>query len=296
MLNFKNFEITDIERIKKYTNTKGNYSCETSVVNLLVWNNIYRNMFAEKDGILFIKSGEDGKENFRLPFGADMKKGLAYLCEYCSDKPPVLWIQQGERFTEIVPYIKENYQLVEKRDAFDYIYLQSDLANLSGKKYHSKRNHIASFSKKYNWSYCDINDENKEDILDCAQAWYKANSERYDKYMECEFQGIKTILDNMKTLCAKGGAIYVDGKVVAFTLGSPVNDEVFDVHIEKALLEYATAYTVINNEFAKRLCEYKYINREDDMGLEGLRKAKLSYKPEIILNKYYCKPKEKGNG
>ena len=291
MLKFKKFEISDIEKIKKYTNIHGNFSCETSFVNLLVWQNIYNNMYAEKDGILFIKSQINERINFRLPFGGDMKKGVEFLREYCGEKLPVLWIQQGERFTEIVPYIKANYQLVEKREAFDYIYLQSDLANLGGKKYHSKRNHISAFSKKYDWIYRDITEENKNDVLECAKQWYKSNSERYDEYMECESQGIMTMLDNMQVLCVKGGAIYVEGKVVAFTLGSPINDEVFDLHIEKALPEYSTAYTVINNEFAKRLGDYKYINREDDMGLEGLRKAKLSYKPEILLAKYFCIPK-----
>ena len=73
----------------------------------------------------------------------------------------------------------------------------------------------------------------------------------------------------------KGGAVYVDGVMVAFTLGSPINSEIFDIHIEKALPQYAEAYTVINNEFAKILGDYKFINREDDMGLEGLRKAKI---------------------
>lgn len=292
MLTFKKFEISDIEKIKEYTNIHGNFSCETSFVNLLVWQNIYNNMYAEKDGILFIKSEIKGHVNFRLPFGSNMKKGVEFLREYCGGNDPILWIQQAERFNEIAPYINENYQLYEHRDAFDYIYLQSDLANLIGKKYHSKRNHISAFSKKYNWIYRDITEENKNDVLECAKQWYKFNSERYDEYMECEFQGINTILDNMQLLCVKGGAIYVDGKVVAFTLGSPINDEVFDVHIEKALPEYSTAYTVINNEFAKRLDEYKYINREDDMGLEGLRKAKLSYKPEILLKKFLCIPKK----
>lgn len=291
MLEFKKIKISDIEKIKKYTNIKGNFSCETSFVNLFLWQNIYHNMYAEKDGMLFIKSGENGRYNFRLPFGQAVKKGISLLREYCCNNDPVLWIQQGERFSEIESYIYENYQLIEKRDAFDYIYLQSDLANLSGKKYHSKRNHISAFSKKYDWHYSEITEDNINDVLDCAEMWYKENAERYDKYMQCEHEGIKTVLQNMNTLNAKGGAIYVDGRVVAFTLGSPINDEVFDVHVEKALHDYATAYTVINNEFAKTLSDYKYINREDDMGLEGLRKAKLSYKPEILLKKYLCVPK-----
>lgn len=291
MLEFKKIKISDIETIKKYTNTLGIFSCETSFVNLFVWQNVYKNMYAEKDGMLFIKSGADGNENFRLPFGKDLKKGIELLREYIGEDP-VLWMQQGERFSEIEPYISENYELSEKRNAFDYIYLQQDLANLSGKKYHSKRNHISSFSKQHDWQYKEITNGNINDVLKCAEEWYKANAERYDKYMQCEHAGIEDILENMDILNVKGGAIYVDGKVVAFTLGSPINDLVFDVHIEKALPEYATAYTVINNEFAKTLGDYKYINREDDMGLEGLRKAKLSYKPEILLKKYLCVPKK----
>ena len=153
MLNFKKIEISDIEKIKKYTNINGNFSCETSFVNLLVWQDIYNNMYAEKDGILFIKSVIKGRANFRLPFGSDMKKGVELLREYCGGEEPILWIQQAERFNEIAEHINENYQLYEHRDAFDYIYLTSDLANLSGKKYHSKRNHISAFSKKYNWTY-----------------------------------------------------------------------------------------------------------------------------------------------
>ncbi len=291
MLEFKNFEISDIEKIKFYTGLKGVFSCETSFVNLFVWQSIYKNMYAESDGLLFIKSGEKGKESFRLPFGKNFKKGMELLCEYCGDYP-TLWIQQGDRYSALADKISEDYIVREHRDAFDYIYLQSDLAGLKGKKYHSKRNHISAFSKQYDWCYREIGDDNTDDVLLCAEEWYNANKDRYDEYMQCEHKGIKTILKNRQDLNVKGGAIYIEGKVVAFTLGSPINDEVFDVHIEKALPEYAMAYTVINNEFAKTLSEYRYINREDDLGLEGLRKAKLSYKPEILLKKYSCIPRK----
>ena len=100
------------------------------------------------------------------------------------------------------------------------------------------------------------------------------------------------MLQNTDYLEVTGGAIFVKDEAVAFTLGTPINGKVFDIFAEKALPEFAESYTVINNQFAQQLSGYKYINREDDMGLEGLRRAKLSYRPTVILEKYLFKPKE----
>ena len=213
------------------------------------------------------------------------------VVEYNGNKMPSFWLQEGERLSEFQEKYSQQYIFRESRDAADYIYLQSDLANLSGKKYHSKRNHINAFSKKHNWHYEEITQNNIENVRLCAEKWYKENADKEDSFLLCEKKGIGTMLDNMERLSLKGGAIIVDSNVVAFTLGSAINDTVFDIHIEKALKDFAEAYTVINREFAASLSDYKYINREDDMGLEGLRKAKLSYKPEIILKKYFAKVK-----
>ncbi len=292
MLEFKPFEIEDAKALKKRLFSPARLSCETNIVNLLVWQKMYGNMYAVSDDMLFIKSGGIEEETYRLPFGDNLEKGIEILKNHTGLEYPPLWVQQGDRFVEFNLKFGDDYELITQRDAFDYIYLQEDLANLSGKKYHSKRNHISAFTKKYNWEYRDITKDNIPDILECAEEWYRENSERFDKYMQCEKNGIKLILENMELLDCKGGAIYIDGKAVAFTLGSPINRDIFDIHIEKALPEYATAYTVINNEFAKTLREYKYINREDDLGLEGLRKAKLSYKPNILLKKYLAVPKK----
>ncbi len=288
MLNFKKIELQDVNLLKKYVFSPARFSCETNIVNLLVWQKMYDNMYAIYDDMLFIKSGTGMDETYRLPFGENLQKGFEVLCKHTKTEYPPLWVQQGDRFVDFNLNFGDGYELIPERDAFDYIYLQEDLANLSGKKYHSKRNHIAAFSKKFNWQYREICKENIHDVLDCMEEWYKSNAERFDRHMQCEKDGINLILNNMDLLNAKGGAIYINKKVVAFTLGSPINRDVFDIHIEKALPEYATAYTVINNEFAKTLGEYRYINREDDLGLEGLRKAKLSYKPHILLKKYMC--------
>ena len=112
----------------------------------------------------------------------------------------------------------------------------------------------------------------------------------YDKGVEVENASMKLLLPKMKKLGIKGGLIRVDGKVVAFTFGSPINDRVFDVQVEKALPEFRTAYSLINREFiANELSSFEYVNREDDLGLQGLRQAKLSYQPEILLKKFVIK-------
>ena len=293
MLKFKKTEIGDIDVFKKYICGDGEFSCESAFVNLLVWQNAYNNMWAQEDGHLIIKSGKGENSVFRLPFGDDFHKGIELIREYSGKEYPDFWVQDGKRLEEFKEYCGDKYYLEENRDAFDYIYLQSDLAELSGKKYHGKRNHISAFSKKFAWEYRAITAQNTEDIKICAEKWYNENSFRADKYLMCEKNGVNTILDNMEKLGVKGGAIYVGGEAVAFTLGSAINCEVFDIHVEKALSQYAESYTVINRAFARTLTDYKYINREDDMGLEGLRKAKLSYKPSILLKKYSCRKKER---
>lgn len=290
MLEFKKIELEDIEIYNEFTKNNRLFSCENPFVNLLVWQKAYGNMLAVSDGNLFLKSGEGKEPLFRLPIGNDTKKALAEIFEYCSPKKPTFWICEDEINNGIPDIINDNYNFYESRDDFDYIYLQEDLATLSGKKYHSKRNHISAFSKKYNWRYEKITKENIKDVKLCAQKWYKDRGS--DEHLLCEKEGIEVILNNMDALGVVGGAIYIEDFVVAFTLGTALNSEVFVTHIEKSLPEFAESYTVINREFAKNeLSQYKYINREDDMGIEGVRKAKLSYKPEVLLKKYYCTPK-----
>ena len=293
MLEFKKIELEDIKILEKYLKNETELSCENTFTNLLIWQSAYNNMASVADGMLFIKSGYGEEEMFSLPLGGDLEKGIELLKEHCGNKNPVFWTQDGERFERFMQMYGSDYKITEIPENFDYIYKTEDLAELSGKKYHSKRNHISAFSKKYDWHYETLSDSNISDIKLCAEEWYTENAFKEDYEMHYEKQGVSTILDNTELLGIKGGAIYVGDRVVAFTLGTEINSKIFNTHIEKALSDYDGAYAVINREFAKNeLTSYELINREDDLGIEGLRKAKLSYKPNIILKKYICRSEE----
>lgn len=291
MLDFRSITLEDKPLLDSFLQNSKEISCENTFVNLYVWQKAYNNKIAVLGDTLFIRYGEKGDESYRLPIGGDLEKGLKAIIEHCGGFP-VFWNPINENLSRLPKWFTEKYDILPARDSFDYIYLTTDLAELSGKKYHSKRNHISSFSKKYNWRYEEITPENAEMIMNCASEWYRQNSERLDRFALCEQDGINTVLQNLESLNVTGGAIFIDEKAVAFTLGTAINENIFDIFAEKALPEFSGAYAVINNEFAKRLTAYKYLNREDDMGLEGLRKAKLSYRPNVILEKYIFKPKD----
>ncbi len=290
-MHFKKIELCDRGKLIPFLQAADELTCEISFINLLIWQPLYNNCYCIEDDILFLKSYDKNIETYSLPFG-DVKNGMQKIINHCK-KLPVIWAQDGERFNNFKKLFGECYDIYESRNEFDYIYNSSDLINLSGKKYHQKRNHISAFSKHHNWHYEDITSDNIEKVKNCAQDWYGQYDCALDEELKTERNGLNIMLDNMEFLGVKGGAIVVDDKVVAFSLGSAINDQVYNIHIEKAILGFDTAYTVINREFAARNAQnFKYINREDDLGVEGLRKSKLSYKPEILLPKYICTKRE----
>lgn len=263
----------------------GEQSCDNTIPNLLVWN--ADSLISE--GQMIIR--EKDKSAYRLPLGGDLEKGIDHIKELERNQNPTFWIAEGQRLNEFRQKYGDRYIFIEDRNSFDYVYLRENLANLPGRKYHSKRNHISAFSRKYDWYYTTLTDESIDQFRECAKRWYQSREDT-NNTLETERKGVELLFDHYKELNIDGGGIVVDNNIVAFSLGSEINPEMFDVCIEKALPEYAEAYAVINREFANSV-DYKYINREDDMGIDGLRKAKLSYHPEFFVKKYYCYPKEK---
>ena len=292
---FNTPSIADYSKIVSFLKpfAKQSMSCEITPMTLLIWKNYYHQKVAFLDDMMFVSLGKK-QDIYLLPFATDMKKAVNLLREYTRslNMPLIFLAAEGDRLDAFNDAFCEEFSQTESRDDFEYLYSVEKLKNLSGKKFHSKRNHISAFSKAHNWSYESITPEVLPDLFKMADKWTNEMKKLTDdpKSIEVENEAIKEYFPHMEKLSIRGGLIRVDGEIVAFTFGTPINDKVFDIHSEKALPEFRTAYSVINREFiANDLSDFLYVNREDDMGLEGLRKAKLSYHPDILLKKYVIK-------
>ena len=167
------------------------------------------------------------------------------------------------------------------RDFADYVYRADDLRTLKGRKYAQKRNHVNKFKSLYPYHYEPITNNNIQDCLRLEEEWIAQHSN--DESALAERTVIQQALLHFEELGLQGGALYVDNQLIAFTYGSPINEEMFCTHVEKADIRYEGVYQMINQLFAQHLLEnYTFINREEDMGIAGLRKSKMSYEPVLM--------------
>ena len=300
MIKFQDIKTTDRELIQSYTIRGERQNCDLSFVNIISWRFLYNTEVAEVDDFLI----------FRFYSG----RHLAYMAPLWKGE----WNEtKQEAFTEIVNRMRQNsiasghpflmlgvcgnmVDIIEKafpdtfiikpdRDHADYIYTREKLANLAGKKLQSKRNHCNKFRKLYpNYEYSPLTKEMIPECLELQKEWriISKHEENGENDYTDELRSMTRVFELWDELDVLGGAIRVDGKLIAFTFGGPINHNTFDVCVEKANANYEGAFSIINQEFVRHLPEqYTFINREEDLGIEGLRRAKLSYKPDVLLEK-----------
>jgi hypothetical protein len=173
------------------------------------------------------------------------------------------------------------------RDHFDYVYLRDDLVNLAGNRYRSKRNHINQLLRTYSYQYSDLAPDHIRDCIELQEKWCMLRRCEDDLNLLGEWDAVKEILGSYESLDVQGGVVTIENKVMAFTIGQMLNDDTAVVHIEKADPEIPGLYPVINQQFCENNWKnVRYINREQDLGMPGLREAKLSYYPDHMVKKF----------
>ncbi|MCY6485092.1 phosphatidylglycerol lysyltransferase domain-containing protein [Clostridium aestuarii] len=298
MLQFKTLDIDDRAVLNRYLKPYKFLSCEYSFATLFMWKDACDIQYSiYKDTLIIKKKDFEGKYYFIQPIGYndnELMNLVEVLRDYKEKNNMDYLFSDLER--QFVKKVKDLYKKTRKdfkvckkesKDNFDYIYDAKNLIELSGKKYHKKKNHYNAFVKKYDYRIEDILD--KQVIFDCiraAEIWYERKEEK-NKILIHELNAIKEILKYMDELELKGLVVYVDNSVQAFSIGEKVNDKMAIIHIEKANADIRGIYSFISRTFIKRYFnDISLINREEDMGLAGLRKSKMSYRPIKFAKKY----------
>jgi len=290
MEQFKKIAIEDADILAKYLSMRKHRACDYSVGNLILWADVYNTQIAVSQGMLFIKYVKDEDVFFAFPMGeGDLKQSFEWLFAYCK-KQNVKFkmnIIEPYMFEEIKKLYPGKYEVSYSRDDADYVYNVEDLKNLAGKKYHGKKNHVNKFIKTHEgWSYEKITEENTEECIEMVKEWCVVNGCCDDKSKAAEICILINGLKHRKRLNMIGGIIRTAERIVALTIGEKSGDDMFIIHFEKAFADVDGAYQMINQQFIiHELAGYTYVNREEDLGIKGLRKAKESYYPAFMAEK-----------
>lgn len=290
-IDFKRPQLEDKEVVSHYFKHHTSRSCERTFVNVFLWARFYAVTYAVVEDALVFKSENDGLA-FSYPAGEPeaVKRALDVLEQYSRERGEDFRIYNvtPDHFEQLETWYPGRFQIEYNEDIADYVYESEKLCTLSGKKLHGKRNHINKFKATYEgrWEYEVMTKDNVEECFQMALKWRNMNIDDEDLEKNAEMCVTMNSLRLFEELELKGGILRVDGEIVAFTLGEPVCSDTFVVHIEKAFPDIQGAYPMINQQFVEHECmDYKYVNREEDTGEEGLRQAKRSYRPVFMVEK-----------
>ena len=293
MLEWSIPEAEDEDWINSCIAVSGTMASDASFANIYLLRNKYSTKISRyKDFIIRKYSGKGARCGYTFPLGkGDVTKALAEIekdAKECGERLQFAFVteEQKEVLENAMP---ARFCYSSDAGDSDYIYLRSEPASLSGKAFHKKKNHFSKFVRTYpDYKYYEIGACNIYDAQKVADAWYYEHLQDEDASQLAEYKAIKEALENFEELGLIGGIIYVNDSPCAMTIASKINENTVDVHFEKAVGEYALngGYAAINKLFSEKLDGVTWLNREEDIGIEGLRKAKLSYRPKIMLKKY----------
>lgn len=296
-LNFKPVEAEDLEELNPFFCKRPNKTCDSVFLDSFIWREYYNVRFAVSDNkaILWLMD-LDGKTGSAMPICSeeDLEYYFWKLVEYFNTElkaPLYINLADEEAVEQLgLKNMPDKFKITEQVDLKDYLYDGNAMRTLSGKKLHKKKNHLNAFKREYEgrYEYRRLCCSDRGDVWKFLDRWREEKGEEVEEHLDYEVRGIHEILKNCSLLNVRMSGVYIDGHLEAFTIGSynPL-EQMAVIHIEKANPEIRGLYQFINQQFLiEEFPEAVLINREDDLGLEGLRKAKLSYNPIDYARKY----------
>lgn len=289
---FQKIKLEDRELLEHYLRKKTYRSCELVFPNIYLWSRKYPVDYAiVENTLIFRSSSKEEGVSITFPAGEqeEIHKAIDIMIQWFEEQKLdfQMYLVQEQEFELLNLWYPGQFEIIYDRDSADYVYETEKLITLSGKKLHGKRNHINKFKENYpEWSYEPITQDNVEECFQMALEWREINRCEEDSEKRDEMGVTLNALRLLEELKLTGGFVRAAGRIVAFAIGEPLNPDTFVVHIEKAFADVQGAYPIINQQFAAHAAkDYKYVNREEDTGSEGLRKAKLSYRPVFLVEK-----------
>ena len=283
-MTFHPLTMFDREAVQAVTLHSGRRNCNYTFANLVGWQFWYNTEVCVLENAVVLRYTFDGQWAYMVCTAEALS--LELIEELLDDSHGDLTLR-GLEDSQVaqLSILNSKFSITTEsvRDQYDYIYRRADLATLHGRHLDAKRNHINRFRAEHpDFEYRPLTPESFDECRRLTEIWQedKAASDTID----AEHRVMETIFSNWDALGMTGGSIFVDGRMVAFTYGAAVTTDTLDVCVEKADRHVEGAFAIINQQFAEHLPDqYIYLNREEDMGIPGLRQAKLSYHPEILL-------------
>lgn len=297
MINFKKVELSDKKWIDPLLAAADMGGSHHNFTNIFAWSGIYQHVVARiNDYLAVMVTAEDNKKYYFYPAGTgDLKQVIELLLADAAERGhEFAFLGLSPENTNVLNTLfPGSFEYKTNIDSYDYVYLLDKLINLPGKKLQAKRNHINRFKKEYNWSFEQIGPSNLDECREMNLKWCIAHDCNDDEMLAKEKCAVEICFDHFSELGLDGGLLRCDGSIIAYTMGEVLNSTAYVTHIEKAFSDFHGSYQMINHEFAlyikQKYPQIIYVNREEDMGFDGLRKAKQSYHPDIMEEKYLAK-------
>ena len=300
-LNFKPVEAADMKILAPYFGLRPNKTCDSVPLDSFIWRKYYHVQYAihENKALLWLMK-EEGVMHSAMPLCKEenLKKYFDMTVEYFNNVlhiPLKIYLADEEAVEFLHLKESDDFVVTEQEDLKDYLYDGEAMRKLSGKKLHKKKNHLNAFLKEYEgrYEFRRLCCSDRDDVWRFLDRWREGKGDEVEEHLDYEVEGIHEILKQCLDLDIRMSGVYIDGTLEAFTIGSynPAENMAV-IHIEKANPEIRGLYQFINQQFlVHEFPDVALVNREDDVGMPGLRKAKMSYYPVDFARKYSVKKK-----